>query len=94
MADSDVLANVRGVIIKRDADPNGWCSLCGAPAARGVNIRLVAQTGGSVQAMPCPDVSKSTDRQGRVLDKTYFHYRFGACCIGRMVVSLEGPEED
>ena len=83
----------RGVIIKRDKDPGGWCSLCGAPAERGITVRLLGQTGGSVQAMPCSDVNKSTDREGKVLEETYFHYRFGACCLGRMVTALEGPEE-
>jgi hypothetical protein len=61
--------------------------MCHGLAKLGVRIRKAEHTGGSAQAdVRYPDEDeRSSDEAPR--------YRFGACCIGRMIVVLETKNE-
>lgn len=68
-----------------DEDMEGWCSACNGKASRGVRIRSAGVTGG------VPQIALTFDPDGdaKARDGGDFYYRFGTCCIARMVVSLE-----
>jgi hypothetical protein len=68
-----------------DEDEDGWCSACNGRASRGVSIRSAGATGGLPQISATFDPASDAEvRKGRD-----FHYRFGTCCIARMVTALE-----
>ena len=75
------------LMFEHDENQEGWCSLCKAASPRGVLVRKIEVTGSVPQADPSFD--KKTD-EVRLAGE--FHYRIGACCIGRMVTSLEKKE--
>jgi hypothetical protein len=79
----------RLISFEHDEDAEGWCSLCHRPAPRGVLFKAAEVTGGSPQFSPTFD--KAEDSRARPVGN--FHYRLGACCIGRMVLALEKKDK-
>lgn len=70
---------------KHDEDAEGWCSFCRCPSVRGVLIRHADVTGGVRQVEPSFD--PNTDKEN--FKGRDYYYRIGACCIGKMVNTLE-----
>ena len=80
----------REVVAEDDRQADGWCSICGKKAERAVRIKLIGQTGGGVQAMMHDSRSVLIDRTGeRIEHGTYYFYRFGTCCLGKMILAME-----
>ncbi len=67
---------------EHDEDPEGWCSFCKGPASRAVSLWIEDAIGG------IPQAEASFDEDKKSLGRNAY-YRVGACCIGRMVMSLE-----